>query len=83
MTTVLIGAYGQLGSALRACFDGELIALGHSDVDITDQASVESALSQAEPQCVINTVMFEAESPAALVRPMEPMFTGRVVVPGL
>lgn len=58
MRIAIVGAGGQLGTALRACLGGEVTALTHAAIDITDAAMVEAALSPARPDCVINTAAY-------------------------
>jgi dTDP-4-dehydrorhamnose reductase len=58
MRTVIVGANGQLGTALQARWQGEVIPLVHSDLEITDFAQVEAALSAARPHCVINAAAY-------------------------
>lgn len=58
MKIALIGAYGQLGTDLRTCLDGELVPLGHRDIELTDPQSVQSALSQTAAEFVINTAAY-------------------------
>jgi dTDP-4-dehydrorhamnose reductase len=58
MRTVIVGANGQLGTALQACLQGEVIPLTHSDLEITDFARVEAAFSAARPDCVINAAAY-------------------------
>ncbi len=58
----IIGAAGQLGSDIVEVFSSagryELIPLSHSDIEITDVASVHSALKDQRPDVVINTAAF-------------------------
>lgn len=58
----IVGASGQVGSDLRACAGGagtEVLALNHADIEVTDGASVERALSTLEPGDVaVNTAAF-------------------------
>jgi dTDP-4-dehydrorhamnose reductase len=58
MRIALVGAHGQLGSDLQQTLAGNIILLGHEDIEITDQASVEGALSAARPECVINSAAY-------------------------
>lgn len=58
MRIVVIGAGGQLGTALQACLTGEVIPLMHAQIEITDPASIDAALSAAGPDCVINCAAY-------------------------
>lgn len=56
MTTLLIGANGQLGSELRqALKDHDLVPLTHADLELTDRAQVEDALHKYRPDLILNT----------------------------
>lgn len=54
----VIGARGQLGTDLVPGLAGDVIALGHEDIDITDAGSVALALSTASPNFVINCAAY-------------------------
>ncbi|HLF27031.1 MAG TPA: dTDP-4-dehydrorhamnose reductase [Anaerolineae bacterium] len=60
MKIMLIGSNGQLGSdlvkALQASHD--LVPLTHRDIEVTDYANVESALSRHRPRLVLNMAAF-------------------------
>ena len=58
MRIAIVGAGGQLGTALEARLQGEIVLLGHSDVEITDRTLVDGALSAARPDCVINAAAY-------------------------
>jgi len=59
MTTLLIGANGQLGSELRqALSDHELVPLRHSDMELTDPAQVRGALARHRPDLILNTAAY-------------------------
>lgn len=69
MRIALIGAAGQLGTALQRSFASspaasgqpgcyEVVSLEHRQIEITDPASVDAALSAARPECVINTAAY-------------------------
>jgi dTDP-4-dehydrorhamnose reductase len=58
MRIAIVGASGQLGTALQVCLKGEIIPLGHAEIEITDPARVGSALSAARPDCVINAAAY-------------------------
>jgi dTDP-4-dehydrorhamnose reductase len=54
MRIVLIGAAGQLGTALGARLSGQIIPLGREAIDISDAGSVRDALPRTQPELVIN-----------------------------
>ena len=59
MKVAVVGADGQLGTdVLRAFADdgGDVYALTHSEIEVTDLASVERALNGLAPQLIVNTV---------------------------
>lgn len=58
MTTVVIGAAGQLGTDLVRALPGRVVGLTHRDVDITDGLGVFRALRAHRPDWVINTAAF-------------------------
>jgi dTDP-4-dehydrorhamnose reductase len=58
MRIALIGALGQLGTGLEAVLEGAVVPLAHAAIEITDEASVEAALSQAQPELVINCAAY-------------------------
>ena len=58
MRIALIGADGQLGRALRTRLGEDVVALGHSDVEIRNAHSVEAAFTAAKPDLVINTAAY-------------------------
>jgi dTDP-4-dehydrorhamnose reductase len=59
MRIALIGAAGQLGTALTRTLTGdELIPLPHDAVEITNVASVRAALETHRPELVINTAAY-------------------------
>lgn len=51
----LIGAGGQLATDLARTLEGTVIPLTHSDIEITDMASVVGALDDSRPDFVLNT----------------------------
>lgn len=57
MKIAIIGSNGQLGSDLVDTLsqNHEVVALNHSDIEVTDIDSVKSALTGAKPDAVINT----------------------------
>lgn len=61
MTTILLlGRHGQVGSELetRLAALGNLIALGHSDLDLADSAAIEATLARTRPQIVVNAAAY-------------------------
>ncbi|MFP4642332.1 MAG: SDR family oxidoreductase, partial [Dehalococcoidia bacterium] len=59
MKVLVIGANGQLGSDLCKELDSVVLAtLTHSEVEITDLASVRQALEKRRPDVVINCAAF-------------------------
>ncbi len=56
MTTLLIGANGQVGSELRQVFnDYDLVPLTHADLELTDRAQVTEIVGTYRPALIINT----------------------------
>lgn len=58
MTTLIIGATGQLGQDLMRVYGDGASGLGHGDLDVTDGVAVSAVLRQAAPDWVINTAAF-------------------------
>jgi len=59
MKIAIIGANGQLGSDLCHKLGSEdIVALAHSDIEITDMNSVKQAMGRRRPDVVINTAAF-------------------------
>ena len=56
MKVLLTGARGLLGHAMqRACPENwELVALGHSDLDILEPAAIQMAITAHQPTAVVN-----------------------------
>lgn len=54
----LVGAKGQLGTALQSVLGNEVIPLGHGDIEISDAADVDAKLAQAVPGVVINAAAY-------------------------
>jgi len=68
---LLTGAAGQLGTALQASLRAhELIALGHSQLDITSLTAVRDAVAAHRPDLVINAAAFN-DVDGAETRPEE------------
>lgn len=58
MTIAIIGAAGQLGCALTASLRADVAPLGRADIDVTNAASVDAALSAVKPRAVINAAAY-------------------------
>src|SRR5436190_12203260 len=58
MRIVLIGAAGQLGTALNARLPGVVIPLGRDALDIADAARVADVLTKSQPDLVINAAAY-------------------------
>lgn len=59
MTTLLIGAEGQLGQELGQVFnDQDLVPLTHSDLELTDRAHVWGTLRKYRPDLILNTAAY-------------------------
>ncbi len=60
MKVALVGAAGQLGTALEASRPAgdAIVALDHAAIEIREPVSVDAALSAAAPDCVINCAAY-------------------------
>lgn len=60
MRIVVTGARGQLGAALIHEFTAshEVTALGHADLDVTDDAAVASAMEVLRPDAILNAAAY-------------------------
>jgi dTDP-4-dehydrorhamnose reductase len=58
MRIAIVGAAGQLGTALQAGLRGEIVPLTHAEIEITDSRRVDTALAAARPDCVINCAAY-------------------------
>ncbi len=58
MKVAVIGSTGQLGQDLLRVFGDEAIGFAHEDLDVTDEASVASAIRSHRPDWVLNTAAF-------------------------
>ncbi|CBE67357.1 MAG: dTDP-4-dehydrorhamnose reductase [Candidatus Methylomirabilis oxygeniifera] len=59
MTTLLIGANGQLGSELRQAFsDGDLVPLTHAEFELADRTQVWDMLRKYSPHLILNTAAY-------------------------
>jgi dTDP-4-dehydrorhamnose reductase len=55
MRVMIAGSAGLVGSSLaRACAGGDVIALGHRDLDITDSDAVQQMVSRLRPDVIFN-----------------------------
>lgn len=68
MRVAVIGARGQLGSDLVSRLGAQAIPLGHSDIDISDAASIASALDREQPGAVINCAAYNFVDKAEMER---------------
>jgi dTDP-4-dehydrorhamnose reductase len=62
MKVLVIGARGTLGSELCKQLNGvdEVIALGHEDLEVTDQAAVLQKITEINPDVIFNCVAYNA-----------------------
>ena len=58
MRIALIGARGQLGTDLATTLTGEVVPLGHEEIELTRPESVSAALDRAKPALVINAAAY-------------------------
>jgi dTDP-4-dehydrorhamnose reductase len=58
MRILLIGAGGQLGTALSGRLTGEVISFGSKDLDVADAARVRQVVPAASPDRVINAAAY-------------------------
>ena len=58
MRVAVIGSTGQLGQDLMRIFGEEAVGFAHEDLDVTEEASVASAMRSAQPDWVLNTAAF-------------------------
>jgi len=58
MRIALIGAPGQLGTSLETTLIGDILALGHDQIEITESASVDAALSALKAELVVNCAAY-------------------------
>ena len=55
MRIALIGAAGQLGTDLHRQLSGEVVALTHAEIEVTQPDSIAAMLDRVQPDMVINT----------------------------
>ena len=62
MKVLVVGARGRLGAAVVQEFraQAEVVALGHADIDITDDACVLSRVTAEAPDVVVNCAAYNA-----------------------
>ena len=60
MTTVILGAGGQLGRELTGVLGGDLVALTRETLDVTDPVAVEQCVSSLRPRLVLNASAYTA-----------------------
>ena len=58
MRIALTGAHGQLGTQLQHTLHGDVIPLGHDQLDISDAETVETVLASQHPDLVINAAAY-------------------------
>lgn len=58
MRTLLIGARGQLGTALRALLTGEVVAPARAEFDLGDESAISAFVSAARPDTIINAAAY-------------------------
>jgi dTDP-4-dehydrorhamnose reductase len=58
LRVAVIGSTGQLGQDLISGFGEDATGFAHQDVDVTDEASVASAIGSLRPDWVLNTAAF-------------------------
>ena len=70
MTTLIIGAAGQLGQALAKCTAGEVTCWSRAELDLQDVSEIALRIGELQPQLVVNaaayTAVDKAESEADL-----------------
>ena len=60
MRVVIVGARGQLGAAIAETFAAshDVTPFGHADLDVTDDAAIESAFERLRPEVVVNCAAY-------------------------
>jgi len=58
MRIALIGARGQLGTALQSALAGDVVPLDRSRIDIGDAGGIDACLSEVRPDLVINAAAY-------------------------
>lgn len=62
MRVMITGANGQLGRALQCCLPSttQVLALGRTDLDISDRSAIYKAISSFSPDLIINAAAYTA-----------------------
>jgi dTDP-4-dehydrorhamnose reductase len=60
MRWLVVGSRGQLGTDLMSVLGADAVGLDFPEIDITDPASVRSALEGAQPEVVVNAAAYTA-----------------------
>ncbi|MBV8244522.1 MAG: dTDP-4-dehydrorhamnose reductase [Candidatus Eremiobacteraeota bacterium] len=80
---LVIGATGQLGSAILEAFRGaQTVGLGHAEIEIEDPKSVAAALDEHRPDLVISTAAFH-NVPRCEREPVRALEVNAIAVDGL
>jgi dTDP-4-dehydrorhamnose reductase len=58
LRVAVVGSTGQLGQDLMRVFGEDATGFAHQDLDVTDEASVASAVGSLKPDWVLNTAAF-------------------------
>jgi dTDP-4-dehydrorhamnose reductase len=58
LKVAVVGSNGQLGQDLMRLFGEDATGFAHHDLDVTDEASVASAIGSLKPDWVLNTAAF-------------------------
>lgn len=58
MRIALIGSSGQLGTDLQNMLPDDVVPLTHSDIELSNDASVDECLTRVSPDLVINTAAY-------------------------
>jgi dTDP-4-dehydrorhamnose reductase len=58
LKVAIIGSTGQLGQDLMRVFGEQAVGFAHQNLDVTDEASVSSAIRSEKPDWVLNTAAF-------------------------
>lgn len=86
MKVLVLGAYGTLGSELVRQMRGveEVIAYGHQDLDVSDEAAVMEKIAEMKPDAIFNCVAYNAvdmaeeeKDKALLVNAKAPLYIAR------
>ena len=60
MRVAIVGAQGQLGAAVAQEFGAahDVVALGHSDLDVTDDRQIVGVIARVKPETIINCAAY-------------------------